>query len=97
MPFGMVSVVGRGMGVLDGVVIIEGKGSFGSEFGASHCYQWGLCCIVVREQCAVLTYYSEDLFFYCYMSKGRGSACPSELTESYLTYDYPVRRLLGTL
>jgi len=28
MPFGVVSVVGRGMGVLDGVMIIEGKGQF---------------------------------------------------------------------
>jgi len=28
MPFGMVSGIGRGMGVLDGVVIVEGKGQF---------------------------------------------------------------------
>jgi len=28
MPFGMVSGVSRGMGVLDGVVIVEGKGAF---------------------------------------------------------------------
>ena len=28
MSFGVVSVVGRGMGVLDGVVIIERKGQF---------------------------------------------------------------------
>jgi len=27
MPFGMVSGVGRGMGVLDGVVIVEGEGT----------------------------------------------------------------------
>ena len=27
MPFGMVSGVGRGMGVLDGVVIVEGEGA----------------------------------------------------------------------
>jgi len=33
MPFGVVSGVGRGMGVLDGVVIDEGKGQFGGEFG----------------------------------------------------------------
>jgi len=32
MPFGMVSEVGRGMGVLR-VEIIEGKGQFGGEFG----------------------------------------------------------------
>jgi len=28
MSFGMVSGVGRGMGVLDGVVVVEGKGQF---------------------------------------------------------------------
>jgi len=34
--------VGRGsrMGVLDGVVIIEGEGQFWDEFGAFHCNQW---------------------------------------------------------
>jgi len=37
--------VGRGMGVLDGVVIVKGKRA---EFGAAHCNQWGLCCVVVR-------------------------------------------------
>jgi len=48
MPFGMVSGVGRGMSVLDGVVIVEKKGgSFRGEFGASHCNQQGLRCFVV--------------------------------------------------
>jgi len=28
MPFGVVSGIGRGMGVLDGVIIVEGKGQF---------------------------------------------------------------------
>jgi len=28
MPFGVLSGVGRRMGVLDGVVIVEGKGQF---------------------------------------------------------------------
>jgi len=55
MPFGVVSGVGRGMGVLDG----DGDrrrewGSFGCEFGASHCNQRRLCCIVVRERRALL-------------------------------------------
>jgi len=49
MPFGMVSGVGRGMGVLDGVVIIKAEGQFLGEFGASHCNQWGFCCIVVQK------------------------------------------------
>ena len=43
MPFGVVRGVGRGTGVLDGVMIVEGKGQFWGEFGVSHCNQWGLC------------------------------------------------------
>jgi len=40
MPFEEVSGVGRGMGVLDGVVIVEGEGAvLEGEFGASHCNQ----------------------------------------------------------
>jgi len=54
MPFGVVSGVDRGMGVLDGggdrrreeVV-------FGSEFGESHCKQLGLCCVVVCQRRAL--------------------------------------------
>ena len=42
MPFGVVSGVGQRIGVLDGMEIIEGKGQFWGEFGASHCSQWGL-------------------------------------------------------
>ena len=41
MLFGVVSGVNQGMGVLDGVLIVEGMGSFGGEFGASYCNQWG--------------------------------------------------------
>jgi len=37
MPFGVVRGVGRGTGVLDGVMIVEGKGQFWGEFGVSHC------------------------------------------------------------
>ena len=45
MPFGVVSVVCRGMGVLDeGGDRRRGRGSFlWDGFGASHCNQWGLC------------------------------------------------------
>jgi len=50
MPFGMVSGVGRGMGVLDGVVVIKGEAAFfGGEFEASHCNQCSVCCLVVRK------------------------------------------------
>jgi len=44
MPLGVVSGVGRDMGVLDGSGDRRReRGSFGGEFGASHCNQWGLC------------------------------------------------------
>jgi len=33
MPLGMVSGVVRGMGVLDGLVIVKGEGSFGVNLG----------------------------------------------------------------
>jgi len=36
-------------------------GSFGGEFGASHCNQWGLCSVAVREQCALPKLLWEDL------------------------------------
>jgi len=52
MLFGVVSEVGRRMGVLDGVPGGDrrrGRGSFGVEFLVSHCNQWGLCCIVVQK------------------------------------------------
>jgi len=42
MPVGVVSGVSRGMGVLDrGADPRRGRGSFGGEFGASHCNQLG--------------------------------------------------------
>ena len=38
MPFGVVNGIGREMGVLDGCCDRRrGRGSFGGEFGASHC------------------------------------------------------------
>jgi len=41
MPFGMVSEVGRGMGVLDGVHVPQGRGGF---MGFSpHWIQWHIC------------------------------------------------------
>jgi len=48
MPFGVVSRVGLGMGVLDfGGDRRRGRGSLAGEFAASHYNQWGICCIVV--------------------------------------------------
>jgi len=58
MPFEMVRGVGRGMGVFDGGGDRRrGKGSFGDEFGTSHCNQWGLCD-------ALFSNYFEDLFYF---------------------------------
>ena len=47
MPFGVLSGVGRGMGVLDGVEIVEGEGEFCDKCGTSHYNQWGLCGVVI--------------------------------------------------
>jgi len=49
MPFGIVSGVGLGMGVLDfGGDRQRGRGTLeAGEFAASHCHQWGLRCVVV--------------------------------------------------
>jgi len=48
MPFGVVSGVGLVSGVLDfGGDRRRGRGSLGGEFAASHCNQWGICCVVV--------------------------------------------------
>ena len=58
--------VGRRMGVLDGGGDRRrGKSSFGGEFGASHCNQWGLCCIVVRERRTLPKLLWEDLLMVC--------------------------------
>ena len=43
MPFGVVSGFRFGIVVLDfGGDCQKGRGSFGGEFGAPHCNQWGL-------------------------------------------------------
>ena len=47
MPFGVVSGVGLGMGVLDFGGNRRKEGAVWGEFAASHCNQWGLCCVIV--------------------------------------------------
>ena len=50
MPFGMVSGVGRGMGVLDGVVIVKGEGAvFGVNLGRPIVTNGKICCVVVQK------------------------------------------------
>jgi len=75
MLFGMVSAVGRGTGVLDGGGDRrKGRGSFGGEFGASHCNQWGTCD-------ALFSNYFEDLLHYVAESSPL-LTCPSVLRYS---------------
>jgi len=62
MLLGVVSGVGRGMGVLDrGGDRRSGRGIFGDEFEAFHCNRWD-CCVVVRERRALPKLLWEDLF-----------------------------------
>jgi len=61
MPFGVVSGVELSMGVLGGDCR-RGRGSFGGEFGTSHCNQWGLCD-------ALFSNYFEDLFSFAGIAK----------------------------
>jgi len=54
----VVSGVGLDMGVLDfGGDCQRGRGSFGGEFWAPHCNQWGLCDVLFSN-------YFEDLYFH---------------------------------
>jgi len=54
MTFGLVSGVGRGMGVLDGVVIVEREGAvLGVNVGRPTETKGGLCCVVVYESDAL--------------------------------------------
>jgi len=44
MPFELLSVVGQGMGVLHGLLIVDGEGPvLQDELGSSHCNQLDLC------------------------------------------------------
>jgi len=54
MLSGAVSVVGLGMGALDGVNDRQrGRGSLGNKSRASRFNQWAHCCVVVRERRAL--------------------------------------------
>jgi len=61
MPFGMVSGVGQRMFIIDGVVIVEGEGQFGGEFGASHCKQWDLVALLCESDALFPNDFGEDL------------------------------------
>jgi len=63
MLFRLVSGVCQGIGVIDdGGDRRTGRGSFGDEFGASHCNQWGLCCVIISKQ-------------LCHMRASYGGVC----------------------
>ena len=51
MPFGIIARTGPGMRrVLGFGDQFTGRGTFGGEFGARHCNQWGLYGVRVRQR-----------------------------------------------
>jgi len=74
MPFGVLSGVGQGMGVINGVLNgsgdrRRGRGSFWGDFGASHCNKRGLCCVVSRERRALPELLWDFLFTFIFCTK----------------------------
>ena len=56
MPFGIIGRTGPGMRQIVGFGDRStGRGTFGSEFGACHCNQWGLygVCVDFRSEAAL--------------------------------------------
>jgi len=69
---GMVSGVGRVMGVLDGGGDRQrGRGSFGGEIGASHCNQWVLCDAALPK-----LLWAGIVLFYCSYAIANRCAVP---------------------
>jgi len=70
MPFGVVSGVDRGMGVLDGSGDRrKRRGNLEGKYGASHCNQWGLCGVILcrerwRRSCFQITFRIDFLFIF---------------------------------
>ena len=53
MPFGSIDLTGPGMRqVVEFGNRSTGRGTFGGEFGARHCNQWGLCGVNVCDSAA---------------------------------------------
>jgi len=82
MPFGMVSGVGLGMGVLDfDGERRRGRGSFEGEFGASYGNQWGLCDALFSNYFEDLLYarrYASEVFAKALCQSVRLSVCHPE-------------------
>ena len=60
MPFGIIGQMGPGMRQVVGFGDRSmGRGTFGGEFGARHCSQWGLydICVDFRRDAALLPNY----------------------------------------
>ena len=52
MPFGIVGWTGPRMRQVAGFEDLStGRGTFGGEFGACHCNQWGLYGVGVQQRC----------------------------------------------
>jgi len=50
MPFGVLSGVGQGKGVLNRVMIVEREGAvLGVNMGRPIVTYWGFCCIALQE------------------------------------------------
>jgi len=63
------------------------RGSFGGECQASHCNQWGLFCIVVRERCVLPKLLWEDLLLFV------ASYCPHAALHYTCTRSQEMDRL----
>jgi len=81
MPFGMVSGVGQGIGVLGGGDHRIGWDSFEGEFVASHCNQWGLCDVALPKLLWAGLVFTRDSIYaiarICYGNSVCPSVCPS--------------------
>ena len=83
MPFGIIGRTGPGMRQLVGFGDRStGRGTFGGEFGARHCNQWGLCGVRVRK-CRDAALFPNYFGQICYTSSQSWlymfcpSVCPS--------------------
>jgi len=88
MLFGVMGGVSWGIDVLDqGGDRWSRRGSFGSEFGVSHCNQWGLCGVLVqkcanRSSCHLGWWVRSIEGWVYYM----GSMCPNGRFRGFLPH-----------
>ena len=69
MAFGIIGRTGQGMRQVVGFEDRStGRGTFGAEFGARHCNQWGLdgVCVRQRRDAALFPKYFGQICYYYY-------------------------------